>query len=147
MDLSQQRRKFYAGLVEDLVVFAGHVFRGDRKLNDGASARDHARSGAEQFEKLGFKKKPKIEFADEDSDAPECPPALAYLWRWFLEHSMGLASGGMGYPVVTWEGLAAWCEFQGLRLAYWEALAMVRLGQLRASTLSEKTSKTKPAGT
>jgi hypothetical protein len=68
-------RKFYAALVEELHAFAEHVFRNARRLSDGGSAGEHVESAARQFAALGKK----VKFATTD-DAPECPPALAYLW-------------------------------------------------------------------
>lgn len=51
---------------------------------------------------------------------------------------MGLAAGGMGPQVVTWEGLQAWCALSGNDLEPWEAFVMIRLGHLRATVSSEK---------
>lgn len=51
---------------------------------------------------------------------------------------MGLAVNGMAPPVVTWESLSAWCGLRKMSIDPWEALALVRLGQARASILSEK---------
>ena len=66
------------------------------------------------------------------------PEAVSYLWAWFLEIAMGLASNGMGVPIVTWESLFAWRCQMGVDLDPWEARALVRLGSLRAEILAEK---------
>lgn len=71
-------------------------------------------------------------------DAPAIPAGAAYLWRWFCEISMGLASNGFSAPVVTWEALAAWQGQMGLGLEPWEAKALIRLGHARAVIAAEK---------
>jgi len=93
------------------------------------------RSAAAQLAKLGIRPRTDIAAAVEPARPPE---ATAYLWRWFCDHSLGLAVSGMAPPVVTWEGLASWCWLTGIALDPWEALAMARLGRLRARILSEK---------
>lgn len=135
-----RNRKFYLELVERLCAFAEHDFRSQRKLSDGATERDHIASARAQFEALGIKPKALVEAADK---APVCPPELSYLWDYFLEISLGLASNGMGPAVITWEGLKAWCELRVTPLTRWESLALVRLGQLRALVRSEATEQTK----
>lgn len=50
---------------------------------------------------------------------------------------MGLQGNGMAVPGITWEGLTAWCALMRIVLEPWEAQALVRLGALRASVLSE----------
>lgn len=55
--------------------------------------------------------------------------------------SPGLASGGMGPAVVTWEACAAWSELTGTRREPWEWDALVMLGQLRAAILAEAAAK------
>lgn len=93
---------------------------------------DHAESAARQFAKLGMK--PKIAPVIE---GPECPRQLVYLWNYFHEISMGLASNGMGPPLVTWESLVAWSRFSRVALMGWEARALVDLGYKRAIVQSE----------
>jgi len=52
---------------------------------------------------------------------------------------MGLAPNGFAPPTVTWEALRAWRrEMRIGRLETWEARALVYLGMVRASVLSEK---------
>lgn len=96
-------------------------------MSDGATAGDHAASAARQFAALGKK----VKVAEID-DGNECPEALAYLWRFFCELSMGLSSNGFGAPVVTWEALKAWSEFMSISLEPWEAKVLVMLGYRRA---------------
>jgi hypothetical protein len=55
---------------------------------------------------------------------------------------LGLDSAGFGVPAVTWEGVLAWKILTGTSIERWESLLMVRLGQLRASILSETDKKT-----
>lgn len=79
--------------------------------------------------------------AEEQLRGPPLPQALAYLWIYFQEHSMGLSQTGMGPAVVTWESLSGWCALTGITLLPWEAKAMVRLGVMRATVEAEKLSK------
>ncbi len=74
-------------------------------------------------------------------EPPLFPKELAYLWSWYCQHSMGLAVNGMSYPAVTWEGVSAWSNLMGISLESWEALTMIRLGNLRANIESEKIAK------
>jgi hypothetical protein len=69
---------------------------------------------------------------------PPFPEDLGYLWGWFVQHSMGLASGGMSYPVITWEGLQAWCSRMQIDLEPWEAEVMMVLSCARANVHAEK---------
>lgn len=65
------------------------------------------------------------------------PQVLAYLWDWFGDYAFGMAGGGMGPAVATWEGLRAWADHMRLTLEPWEARAMIRLGHIRAVVQSE----------
>lgn len=87
------------------------------------------------FANLGIK--PKRAGILDHAASPKLPPLLAYLWGWFGEFAMGMASGGMGPAVATWEGLTAWCARMRVDLEPWEAKAMIRLGHIRAVVQSE----------
>ncbi len=143
MGLCGERSKFYEELVEALIAFAEFEFRNARRTSDGATEGDHKASAARQMAALGWKKAA----AEALPDSPPFPIALSYLWSWYCQHSMGLAINGMAPAVVTWEGIASWSAVMDVALEPWEALAMVRLGNVRANIESEKinaTSKTKP---
>lgn len=78
--------------------------------------------------------------------APECPPALLYLWGFFVEITHGLDTGGFGPSSITWVNLKAWSELTQQPVEPWEAMTLVRLGLSRAKIASEKAlqeSKTK----
>lgn len=66
-------------------------------------------------------------------EGPPFPEALGYLWLWFSQHSMGLAAGGMSYPVITWEGLWTWSQLLQIELEPWEVDLMVNLSCIRAN--------------
>ena len=51
---------------------------------------------------------------------------------------MGMASGGMSYPVITWEGLYAWAVLMWIDLEPWEADVMMTLSVTRANVHAEK---------
>jgi len=82
----------------------------------------------------------KVKVAGID-DAPECPEALAYLWKYFCEICLGLASGGFGPPLLTWEALKAWSDFAAVKLEPWEAKVLVTLGYKRAVVDGEEQEK------
>lgn len=71
-------------------------------------------------------------------EGPPFPDEVHYVWEWFVEHTLGLTQNGMGAPVVTWESLHAWQAGGGPILEYWESLALVRLGVIRANVQAEK---------
>ena len=52
---------------------------------------------------------------------------------------MGMAGGGMSYPVITWEGLLAWAVLMRIDLLSWEAEVMMSLSCARANVHAEKT--------
>jgi hypothetical protein len=122
VDLCRQRNKFYAELVEELVDFAEHEFRLERR-SGGATEREHLSSAERQIANIPGWRGPQT-ILDE---AQPFPAELQYLWVWFSAHCWGLQSTGMAIPTVTWQGLAAWCELMDIALAPWEASAMVRL--------------------
>ena len=49
----------------------------------------------------------------------------------------GLPAGGFGPALLSWETLRAWAAFMRVELRPWEALALVRLGNLRARVIAE----------
>src|SRR2546423_776850 len=100
--------------------------------SDGAPEGEHRSSAAAQWASMGVK------VVRPAAEEPECPRALLYLWRDFVELACGLASGGFGPPVVTWEALDAWCRLTGVTLEPWEARTLIRLGQRRAVIESEE---------
>ena len=129
--------KFLQGLVDELIAFAEAEFRLARVAPDGSTEREHAESAARQWAKLG--KVPKVKPL---ANGQEFPVVLDYLWSWFVEISHGLETGGFGPAGVTWVGLRAWVDLTGRALEPWEAMALVRLGGLRASIMSEKSPQT-----
>jgi hypothetical protein len=54
---------------------------------------------------------------------------------------LGLSSAGFGVPAVSWENVQCWKTLMRVDIDPWEAALMVRLGQLRASILSEPDKK------
>jgi hypothetical protein len=132
--LRECRSKFYQELVEDLIAFAEHEFRQSRRLGDGATVSEHQESAARQIKNIpGWKGKK----ASPVPVAPPMPSALAYLWIWYCEIAMGLASNGMGPAILSWEALTAWCRQMRVELHPWEARALVRLGHVHAVVQSE----------
>lgn len=79
------------------------------------------------------------------AEGPPFPDQLQYLWARFLQISTGLASGGMGFPKITWEGLDAWCRLMKVSLEPWEAETLLNLSVLQANIHAEN--KPKPAQT
>ena len=52
---------------------------------------------------------------------------------------MGMATGGMAHPVITWEGLHAWSSQMRIDLDPWEADVMMNLSCVRANVHAEQT--------
>jgi hypothetical protein len=75
--------------------------------------------------------------AQANPEGPPFPEPLDYLWSWFNVHSRGLASGGEGYPPVTWEGLRAWSAQMHIDLEPWEAETLITLGFMRVNIYAE----------
>jgi hypothetical protein len=50
---------------------------------------------------------------------------------------MGMASGGMAYPVITWEGLHAWARLTRIDIEPWEADVLMNLSCIRANVHAE----------
>jgi len=109
-------------------------FRKGRKTSDGSTEGEQYESAARQLAALGKKKAAAL----ASPDGPPFPEPLGYLWLWFVQHSMGMASGGMSYPVITWEGLWAWSQQMRIDLASWEAEVMMSLSCARANVHAEK---------
>jgi hypothetical protein len=109
-------------------------FKKDRSTSDGATEGEHMESAARQFAALGNTKAAAL----ASPQGPSFPELLDYLWGWFVQHSMGMASGGMSYPVITWEGLRAWSWQMHIDLEPWEAEAMMTLSVTRANVHAEK---------
>ncbi|MCP1832837.1 hypothetical protein [Bradyrhizobium sp. USDA 4545] len=110
-------------------------------MSDGATVEDHAKSVSRQLALFGSaipRMKAKAAAVEEvGPEPPDCPDPLAYLWVWFLKHSLGLSSGGEGFPRVTWEGVEAWARQMRIDLEPWEAELMVELGNLRTGIHNE----------
>ena len=52
---------------------------------------------------------------------------------------MGMAAGGMSYPVITWEGLRAWCLQMRIVLDPWETEVLINLSCIRSNVHAEQT--------
>jgi hypothetical protein len=76
----------------------------------------------------------------------ELPAAVAYLWEYFIEFSMGFPGGGFSIPSATWETLLAWSTMMKVALEPWESRTLLELSVMRANILGEtkKPGKDKP---
>jgi hypothetical protein len=109
-------------------------FRKSRPTSDGSTEGEQFESAARQLKALGMDKAAAL----ASPQGPSFPEPLDYLWSWFIQHSMGMASGGMSYPVITWEGLQAWSWLMQIELEPWEAAVMVTLSVTRANVHAER---------
>lgn len=90
-------------------------------------------SADRQFKAFGLKTRvPLI------SEPPEFPDIIDYLWGWFGELSLGVASSGMAPAQVTWNDVATWAHLTGIELEPWEARTLVLLGATRTGIQAEK---------
>lgn len=83
---------------------------------DGATKRDHLESAARQNGKV-----------PAALHACECPPELAYLWRWFRDLSSGRGHTGFGQARLSWLDIAGWCLLTHARPESWEVRALMLL--------------------
>jgi hypothetical protein len=109
-------------------------FRKSRSTSDGSTEGEQLESAARQLAALGMTKAAAL----ASPQGPPFPEPLGYLWAWFVQHSMGMAVGGMSYPVITWEGLQAWSLQMRIDLEPWEAEVMMNLSITRANVHAEK---------
>lgn len=96
---------------------------------------DHTESAARQFAAFGMKKAA-VSVGPEE---PPFPEPLRYVWEWFVSHSKGMASGGMSYPVITWEGFSAWCYLTRTEVQPWEVDVIMTLSIVRSNVQAERT--------
>ena len=59
-------------------------------------------------------------------DGPECPPAAAYLWQWYMEIAAARGGSGFGPNPLSFTEIEAWSRLTGNRPGPWET------GTLRA---------------
>lgn len=131
MALCHQRRKFYAGLLAELTAWARHQFELDVPDKGGTPAREHLAGALKRARTEERRRALAAELA-----GPPFPQPLRYLWLMWVEVADGLESGGWGVPVVTWQSLDAWSRLTGVTIAPCEALALVRIGAIRAAVVS-----------
>ena len=79
MGRSDQSRKFYEALCEELIAFAEQEFRAARVKADGSTEGQHNEAADRIRSGLPKKKQAKARTAPETV----CPHESAYLWRWF----------------------------------------------------------------
>jgi hypothetical protein len=60
----------------------------------------------------------------EYSEAPECPPELAHVWRWFWELDDTRPRGMAGPSPITYAEIDAWARLTGVSLRPFEIWAL-----------------------
>jgi hypothetical protein len=120
-------RKFYRGLVEELIAFAEHEFWLSQRMEDGATRRQHFESAARQGAPSPY------------LAGPPLPETLAYLWGWFRSIHEG-RTPGMGDGKATHLDLMAWQANNSVRLEPWEHDAIQALGTVWLAENSSKKS-------
>jgi hypothetical protein len=113
--VSRDPRKFYEGLVEELIAFGKHQFWLGQRLEDGATRREHLESAARQG-------------IPTQIEGPQLPDTVNYLWKWFCEIHDGRTLSGMGPNRANHMDLMAWQWNTGNKLASWELRAIRDLG-------------------
>jgi hypothetical protein len=83
----------------------------------------------------------KLQIDPDEDIPPEFPEPLAYIWASFCEIIQGIQGNGWSHPVITWECLAAWSRLTENVLEPREAIAIIKLGSLRAGILNEALNK------
>jgi hypothetical protein len=117
-------RKFYAGLVAELIETAEANFRFDMPSKDGPSLRARLQARETNF---GIR--------DPSLDSvPKPPEAVAYLLGWFHELSGGRQSYGFGPAAFTFAEICAWSDLKGIRPAPWEVDCIKTLDRIWLKT-------------
>lgn len=61
---------------------------------------------------------------DDLANAPELPPEMAHVWRWFVQLHATRGHGQGGDFPITYGEMAAWAALTGARPTAYEALAI-----------------------
>lgn len=95
---------------------------------DGTSLRSQYESVQRQTGKI-----PKVL-----AEIPEMPPALVYLWNWFME--LEAARGGNGYGInpLSFAEIHAWTQLTRVQPVPWEIDAIKRIDAVRIRISNEK---------
>lgn len=93
------------------------------------------------FANLGIKPKPIAAL----EPLPPFPWAVAHVWDWLQDFSIGLKANGMAPVMAGWSDVQHWCQAMLLDLEPWEKRLLVRLANLRAAVQAEADAeKSKP---
>lgn len=73
-------------------------------------------------------------------DEPECPPALEYLWGWFLDIG-STRGGGYGPAPITYPDIDAWARLTGNDPTPWEVRMLRRIDNAYMAFQAERMEK------
>jgi hypothetical protein len=120
------------------VAFARQTLEYETPTSDGSSTGAHLRQAAKRSKKL------KQEIA-APSENP-CPPALQYLWEFFLELNSSRASTGFSALPLTYQEIEAWGRLTSISLNLYEVKVLRRLDQTWFEVFNARSSRTDPKG-
>jgi hypothetical protein len=102
--------------VSQLVAFAEHEFRLNKRGKDGTSLR----------ETLQVVERMTGRMPAEGINPVEFPETALHVWNWFQQLSAGRGGGGMGPSAITYPDMQAFFGLYGIRPDVWE-LDAIRL--------------------
>jgi hypothetical protein len=119
-------RKFYQGLIAELLEYAEREFELSTRMPDGSTRRDHAES---LMRKLGPERMP------AELKSVECPEGAEYLWGYFQSMNTRRSSNGYTLNAISHQELQAWAQLHGVELAPWEAAVLDQLDLIYLQTV------------
>jgi len=63
-------------------------------------------------------------------DGPECPDAVEYLWKWFIELDNARGGNGFGLNPISYTELLAWATMTRANPSPWEVATLKRIDAL-----------------
>lgn len=106
-------------LTEGLHVFAAHQFDLSQAIGDhGVTKREHLQQVQRQTGET-----------PTDLQGPQCPPALEYIWQWFLELHQSRGHSMNGPLPLSHQELAAWAQLTQRPLSILEVRLLKSLDQ------------------
>jgi len=73
----------------------------------------------------------------KELEPPEFPDVATYVWEIFMHLHSGRTYGMSGANPLTWEGIQAWCNLNGIVLSSWELETVKALDTTWVRTMNE----------
>lgn len=80
-----------------------------------------------------------------DALAP-CPPAVEYLWEYFLEMHNRRRNYGWGATHITFDEIKSWCDLRKIRLDAWELDTLIKVDDKFMAVWAKDEARKRPNG-